>query len=165
MENNTLTQKMCQTAFGLFVGPTIDPAKVECSKKWVHIFAQVAHRIGDDGYDVSVFSSDRETRLDMPIPDGHKMHIILDREAEDSPFIYFRFMPFDSLYFEDVVQPIFCDSEILHDFTPYRSTSYSHPICGKDEDMVDFIYQAVTSFCNGYSSRFCRLPYLPFLPF
>lgn len=133
MENKSLAQKMSQTAFGLFVGPTIDPTKVERSKNWVRIFAHAAHRIGETGHDVSVFTSDRETRLDMPLPDGHQMRIVLEREAEDTPFIYFRFMPFDSIYFEDVVKPIFTSTDDLHDFRPYRSQCYSHPITICDE--------------------------------
>lgn len=139
MENKSLAQKMCQTAFGLFVGPTIDPAKVERSKNWVRIFAQAAHQIGEVGYDVSVFTSDCETRLDMQLPDGHQLRIVLEREAEDSPFIYFRFMPFDSLYFEDVVQPIFRDVTVLRDFVPYRSMSFSHPLSGTDDENIAFL--------------------------
>lgn len=135
----SLSQKITQTAFGLFVGPTVDTARVERSKYWVRIFAHAAHRIGETGHDVSVFTSDRETRLDMPLPDGHQLRIVLEREAEDSPFIYFRFMPFDSLYFEDVVQPIFRDVTVLRDFVPYRSMSFSHPLSGTDEDIVAFL--------------------------
>lgn len=143
MENKSLSQKMCQTAFRLFVGPTIDLGKIERSKNWVRIFAHAAHRIGEAGYDVSVFSSDRETRLDMPLPDGHHMSVVLDRNAEDNPFVYFRFKPFDSIYFEDVVKPFFSNTDILRDFTPYRSTCYSHPIAGTLEEMTSFLSNIV----------------------
>lgn len=140
MENKSLAQKMCQTAFGLFVGPTIDPAKFERSKNWVRIFAQAAHNIDMAGYDeISVFSSDKETRLDMPLPNGHHMSVVLDRNAEDNPFVYFRFKPFDSIYFEDVVKPFFSNTDILRDFTPYRSMSYSHPLNGTDEANIEFL--------------------------
>lgn len=156
MENKSLAQKMCQSAFGLFVGPTIDPTKVERSKNWVRIFAQVAHNIGEAGYDVSVFSSDRETRLDMPLPDGHQLRIVLNRDAEDAPFIYVRFMPFDSLYFEDIVKPVFSSACELRDFQPYRSQCYSHPITECDETTKEWLNSIAITILNKFISSSSR---------
>lgn len=134
---DTVVRKISSTAFGLFMGRSDE--QPQRSPLWVRLFAHAAHQIGDAGYEVSVFTSDRETRLDMSLPSGHQLRIILDREAESSPFIYVRFMPYDSLYYEDVVQPVFMESNVLRDFTLYRSQYYSHPLSGSNDEMVSFL--------------------------
>lgn len=63
----------------------------------------------------------------------------IDEHTEIVPWGANNLMPYDSIYFEDVVKPFFSNTDILRDFTPYRSTCYSLPLTGTDDANIEFL--------------------------